>query len=61
VCDLPLLTEAERQQILVSWNDTRVPYPAACLHRLIEAQVKRTPEAIALLHPAWPSPDASPR
>jgi len=49
VSDLPLLTEAERQQILVSWNDTSNPYPTTCLHRLIESQVERTPDAIALL------------
>jgi amino acid adenylation domain-containing protein len=49
VRDLPLLTEAEWQQILVSWNETSMPYPTACLHRLIEAQVERTPDTLALL------------
>jgi amino acid adenylation domain-containing protein len=49
VRDLPLLTEAERHQILVGWNDTNVPYPTSCLHRLIEAQVERTPDAMAVL------------
>jgi amino acid adenylation domain-containing protein len=49
VGDLPLLTEAERRQILVSWNDTSIPHPTACLHRLIETQVERTPDTIALL------------
>ncbi len=49
VGDLPLLTEAERHQILVSWNDTNVPYPASCFHRLIEAQVETTPDSLALL------------
>ncbi len=47
--DLPLLTAPERQQ-LVEWNDTRVGYPEAeaCLHRLIEAQVERSPDAVAV-------------
>jgi amino acid adenylation domain-containing protein len=46
---LPLLTEAERQQILVDWNATTVHYPKdICLNQLIEAQVKRTPDAIAV-------------
>ncbi len=50
--DLPLLTEAERYQLLVAWNDTKIDYPHAqgqCLHHLIEAQVERTPEAIAVI------------
>ncbi len=45
---LPLLTEAERQQLLVDWNETEVDYPAnACIHELFEAQAQRTPEAVA--------------
>ncbi len=47
---LPLLTEAERHQMLVEWNDTQGDYPkASCLHQLFEAQVTRTPEAIATI------------
>ena len=47
--DLPLLTAVERQQILVNWNDTRVDYPKdVLLHHLFEAQVERTPDAIAV-------------
>jgi amino acid adenylation domain-containing protein len=47
--DLPLLTDVERQQILVEWNRTEVAYPKdRCLHELIEAQVKLTPEAVAV-------------
>ncbi|HET7288091.1 MAG TPA: amino acid adenylation domain-containing protein, partial [Pyrinomonadaceae bacterium] len=47
LADLPALTE-EEQQMLAEWNDTRREYPAACLHELFEAQVARTPEAVAL-------------
>ncbi|MDE2247008.1 MAG: amino acid adenylation domain-containing protein [Xanthomonadaceae bacterium] len=48
---LPLLADIERRKVLEKFNDTRVPYPAdACLHELIEAQVERTPEAIAVSH-----------
>jgi amino acid adenylation domain-containing protein len=51
VSQLPLLTEPERQQLLLEWNDTRAALPSEeCLHQLIEAQVERTPEAIALVH-----------
>ena len=47
--ELPLLTDAERRQLLVEWNDTDADYPAdALLHELFEAQVARTPERTAL-------------
>ena len=44
---LPLMTEPERRQILVEWNDTRRPYPQACLHELFEAQAARQPQVTA--------------
>jgi amino acid adenylation domain-containing protein len=46
---LPLLTEAERHQLLVEWNDTKADYPKdSCIHDLFEAQVERIPDAIAV-------------
>jgi amino acid adenylation domain-containing protein/FkbM family methyltransferase len=49
LADRPLLTAAERQQMLVEWNATQAEYPRdMCLHQLVEAQVARTPEAIAV-------------
>ena len=48
--ELPLLTEAERHQLLVTWNDTYVPdHRDLCLHQLFEAQVGRTPDAVAVV------------
>jgi amino acid adenylation domain-containing protein len=47
VTDLPLLTETDRE-LLRSWAGIRVPYPERCLHQLIEDQVERTPDAVAL-------------
>ncbi len=48
--DLPLLTEADRQQLLVEWNDTRRAYPRdQCIHELFEGQVERTPDAVAVV------------
>jgi amino acid adenylation domain-containing protein len=48
--DLPLLTEAEKHQLLVEWNNTQVDYPQdGCIHQLFEAQVEKTPDAIALI------------
>jgi amino acid adenylation domain-containing protein len=45
-----MLSNAERQQILYEWNRTQAEYPKdVCIHELFEAQVKRTPEATALV------------
>jgi amino acid adenylation domain-containing protein len=47
--DLPILTEAERLQLLV-WSETKEEYPKdICLHQLFEEQAKQTPEAIAVV------------
>lgn len=47
---LSLLDDAERQQLLVEWNDNRAEKPEPlCVHQLFEAQVKRTPDAIAVV------------
>jgi amino acid adenylation domain-containing protein len=49
VWDLPLLSEMERRQLLLEWNQTAVEYPRnACAHELFEAQAERTPQAIAV-------------
>lgn len=50
VCELPLLTEAERHQLLVEWNQPQINFPpGACLHQLFEAQAERTPDAVAIV------------
>jgi amino acid adenylation domain-containing protein len=50
VATLLLLTESERRQLLVEWNNTAADYPHdQSLHQLFEAQVARTPEAVALV------------
>ena len=50
ISQLPLLTEDERHQMLVEWNDTARGYPAdRCVHQLFEEQVGRTPEAVAVV------------
>jgi amino acid adenylation domain-containing protein len=47
--ELPLLSEAEREQILVEWNNTQLDFPRdKCVHQLFEEQVTRTPDAVAL-------------
>lgn len=50
VFNLPLLSDAERQQLLVDWNDTQRPYPRTTLiHSLFSAQAQQSPDAIALV------------
>jgi amino acid adenylation domain-containing protein len=50
LAQLPLLTQAERHQLLHDWNDTRSAYPRhACVHELFEAQAARTPDAVAVV------------
>lgn len=47
---LPLLTSAERYQILEAWNDTRqLAAQNLCLHEHFEAQAAHTPDAIAAI------------
>jgi amino acid adenylation domain-containing protein/non-ribosomal peptide synthase protein (TIGR01720 family) len=68
LAELPLLTAAERAQVLVAWNDTRTggqrpggsstASDDACLHTLIEAQAARTPDAIAVAFDAGLAHDA---
>jgi amino acid adenylation domain-containing protein len=47
--ELPLLTESQRHQLMVEWNDTQVKYPQQCIHQLFEAQVEKTPNAVAVV------------
>ncbi|AOX00349.1 hypothetical protein BJP34_13585 [Moorena producens PAL-8-15-08-1] len=50
VSQLPLLTEPERHQLLVEWNNTATDYPQdKCIHQLFEEQVERTPDAVAVV------------
>src|SRR5262249_27046328 len=50
ISELPLLTESERHQLLVQWNDTKIDYPRDhCIHELFENQVERAPNAVAVV------------
>lgn len=54
---LPLMAERELQQLLVEWNQTVTNYPRQCIiHQLVEAQVERDAEAIAI---TFSAPDLS--
>ncbi|WP_375511408.1 amino acid adenylation domain-containing protein [uncultured Nostoc sp.] len=46
---LPIFKESEKH-LLLEWNNTQTDYPQqACIHQLFEAQVEKTPDAIALI------------
>ncbi len=49
VAALPILGAEERRQIVETWNETAAPYPDRCVHQLFEAQVERSPGAVALI------------
>ena len=50
VASLQLLSEAEKKQLIVDWNDTRADYPREkCVHQLVEIQATRTPGAVAVI------------
>ena len=53
ILQLPLISESERHRVLVEWNDTKVEYPRDVpLHKLIEEQVEKTPDGVALMFDA---------
>ncbi len=48
---LPMMPEAERTQVVDTWNATDAPFPSdACVHELLQAQAERTPHAIAVVY-----------
>ncbi len=47
--DLPMLTQAEREQQLFAWNSTKLDFPRElCVHNLVELQAQKTPHKIAV-------------
>ncbi|MDL2410976.1 AMP-binding protein, partial [Rhizobium calliandrae] len=48
---IDILPPDERTYLLEDLNRTQAPYPSdLCIHELFEAQVRRAPEAVALVH-----------
>ncbi|KAF9983985.1 hypothetical protein BGZ75_004431 [Mortierella antarctica] len=51
VGEAPILGSEEQELLLQTWNRTDRDYPSTtCIHRLFEAQVELSPEAIAVAH-----------
>jgi amino acid adenylation domain-containing protein/thioester reductase-like protein/non-ribosomal peptide synthase protein (TIGR01720 family) len=49
ISELEILSDRERQQLLVEFNDTQTDYPKGkCIHHLFEEQVERTPDRFAV-------------
>jgi natural product biosynthesis luciferase-like monooxygenase protein len=47
---LPIMSPAEREQVLYGWNNTRCDYERnTCVHQFFEIQVARTPQATAVV------------
>ncbi|MDY7076527.1 MAG: amino acid adenylation domain-containing protein, partial [Chloroflexota bacterium] len=56
ISNLSILTEVERQQLLVEWNETAVDFPAdVCIHHLFEVQAEQCPQAIATIFAGPPT------
>ena len=50
ILNLPMLNAEEREKLVVGFNNTAREYPQSlCIHDLFEAQVERTPDAIAVV------------
>ena len=48
---LPLLLPDERDRLLRKWNATTAEFPQdRCIHQLIEQQIDRTPDAVAVVY-----------
>lgn len=50
VNQLQILSQVERDQILIEWNNTAIDYQEdKCIHQLFEQQARLTPDAIAVI------------
>ncbi|GLZ31521.1 non-ribosomal peptide synthetase [Lentzea sp. NBRC 105346] len=48
LAEIPLLTQAERERVVVDWNATDIEYEPATLHQLVEEAAATNPKGIAL-------------
>jgi amino acid adenylation domain-containing protein len=50
ISEISLLTDFERQQLLLDWNATEVEYPQVFVHEDFERQAAQTPHCVAVEH-----------
>ncbi len=49
IMELPMLSDVERTQLLLKWNDTHMDFPQnTCIQRLFEEQADKTPNVVAV-------------
>jgi len=56
LADIRLISEEERKQLLIDFNDTAVPYPDQTLDELFENRAERVPDNIAVIEPGVGTP-----
>src|SRR5262249_15592485 len=49
ITTLAIMSEQERREQILDWNSTLVDYPPRLLHELVEEQVDRSPDAVAVV------------
>ena len=49
VLQLPLLTNDERDRILLEFNDTKAVYPDVCVHDLVTRRAAQQPDSVAIV------------
>lgn len=49
ISELGILTSAERQRLLVDWNENQLEYSPQCVHELISVQAAKNPDAPAVI------------
>ncbi|MCU0287682.1 MAG: condensation domain-containing protein, partial [Acidobacteria bacterium] len=53
ICDIDILSDKEKHQLLIEFNDTDASYPGnKLIHQWFEEQVERTPDNIAVIDPS---------
>ncbi len=51
VAELEILSQAEREKLLIDFNNTKATFPPGhCIHHLFEQQAAHTPQALALVY-----------
>jgi len=49
IASIPILTQFEKEQLLINWNDTAIDYQKGrCIHQVFEDRVAQNPDALAL-------------
>ena len=50
ISEVPIVTQTEKHQLLVEWNDTKREFPKdKCIHELFEEQVEKSPDSVAIV------------